>query len=162
MPWTYMDPLTYLDLNLVEGLAIVHTNHASNHLRDNDHVAKMCPYRLWLLTWRSLTLLQGWQRDFFKIRTFQTQNSQTWSSDEVSHISKFINTDTWTYCFAEFLDQGHGLAFQTPLKPVAQIPTDKTIQSVRNYGNPTLLHLSSLHFLLYSRGNTDINNNSTI
>jgi hypothetical protein len=50
MPWTYMDPLTYLDLNLVEGLAIVHTNHASNHLRDNDHVAKMCPYRLWLLT----------------------------------------------------------------------------------------------------------------
>jgi hypothetical protein len=105
---------------------------------------------------------EGWQRDFFKIRTFQTQNSQTWSSDEVSHISKLINTDTWTYCFAEFLDQGHGLAFQTPLKPVTQIPTDKTIQSVRKDGNPTLLHLSSLHFLLYSRRNTDINNNSTI
>jgi hypothetical protein len=45
-----MDNLTHLDLNLVEGLAIVHTNHASNHLWDNDHVTKMCPYRLWLLT----------------------------------------------------------------------------------------------------------------
>jgi hypothetical protein len=31
----------YLDLNLVEGLAVVHTDVAANHLRNNDHVAEV-------------------------------------------------------------------------------------------------------------------------
>jgi hypothetical protein len=76
----------WLDLNLVEGLAIVHSNHTSDHLRDNDHVAQMCPYWLWLLTCRSLP-----------------------------------------FCFAELLDQGHGLALQTPLKPITK--THKKMQT---------------------------------
>ena len=46
-----------LDLNLVECLAIVDTNDASNHLRDNDHVAEMGPHWLWLLTGRSILFL---------------------------------------------------------------------------------------------------------
>ena len=43
-----------LNLNLVEGLAIVDTDKAANHLRDNDHVAEMCPHWLRLLTSRSI------------------------------------------------------------------------------------------------------------
>ena len=31
----------HLDFDLVEGLAVVYTNHRANHLRHNDHVAKM-------------------------------------------------------------------------------------------------------------------------
>ena len=31
----------YLDLDLVESLAVVHTNDAANHLGDDDHVAKV-------------------------------------------------------------------------------------------------------------------------
>ena len=31
----------HLNLDLVEGLAVVDTNHAANHLGDDDHVAKM-------------------------------------------------------------------------------------------------------------------------
>jgi hypothetical protein len=42
-----------IDLNLVEGLAIADTNNASNHLRDNDHVAEMGLHGLWLLTYRN-------------------------------------------------------------------------------------------------------------
>ena len=47
----------YLDLDLVEGLSIVHTNDATDHLWDNDHVAKVSPHRLRLLTSWCLTLL---------------------------------------------------------------------------------------------------------
>jgi hypothetical protein len=46
-----------LDLNLVEGLAVVDTNNASNHLRDNDHVTEMCLDWLWFLTSRSIFFL---------------------------------------------------------------------------------------------------------
>ena len=46
-----------LDLNLVECLAVVDTNDASNHLRDNDHVAEMGPHWLRLLTGRSILFL---------------------------------------------------------------------------------------------------------
>jgi len=31
----------HLDLDLVEGLAIVHTNNGADHLREDDHVAEM-------------------------------------------------------------------------------------------------------------------------
>jgi hypothetical protein len=31
----------YLDLNLVEGLSVVDTNNASDHLRDDDHVTEV-------------------------------------------------------------------------------------------------------------------------
>jgi hypothetical protein len=48
----------YLDLNLVEGLSIVHTNDTTDHLRDNDHVAEVSPHRLGLLTSWCLTPLQ--------------------------------------------------------------------------------------------------------
>jgi len=49
-----------LDLNLVEGLAIVDTNDASNHLWHNDHVTQMGAHRLWLLTsWCLLFLCCG-------------------------------------------------------------------------------------------------------
>ena len=51
------------DLNLVEGLAIVDTNNASNHLRDNDHVAEMGLHWLWLLTRRSILFLFTAVRD---------------------------------------------------------------------------------------------------
>jgi hypothetical protein len=46
-----------LDLNLVEGLAIVDTNNAPNHLGDNDHVAEMGLHWLWLLADRSILFL---------------------------------------------------------------------------------------------------------
>ena len=46
-----------LDLNLVEGLAIVDTDNASNHLRNNDHVAQRSPDRLRLLTSRCFLFL---------------------------------------------------------------------------------------------------------
>ena len=46
-----------LDLNLVEGLAIVDTDDATNHLRHNDHVAEVGPDGLWLFTSRSIFFL---------------------------------------------------------------------------------------------------------
>ena len=46
-----------LDLNLIEALAIVDTNDASDHLRDNDHVAEVGPHRLRLLAGRSILFL---------------------------------------------------------------------------------------------------------
>jgi hypothetical protein len=46
-----------LDLNLVEGFAIVDTNDASNHLRHNNHVAEVGPHWLRLLTSRSILFL---------------------------------------------------------------------------------------------------------
>jgi len=52
-----------IDLNLVEGLAIADTNNASNHLRDNDHVAEMGLHWLWLLTRRSILFLFTAVRD---------------------------------------------------------------------------------------------------
>ena len=39
-----------LDLDLVEGLPVVHTNDASNHLWDNDHVPQVGSHWLWLLS----------------------------------------------------------------------------------------------------------------
>ena len=39
-----------LNLNHVEGLAIVDPDDAPNHLRDYDHVAEVSPHRLRLLT----------------------------------------------------------------------------------------------------------------
>ena len=50
--------LTYLDLNLVESLSIVDTNHATDHLWHDNHVAEMGPHRLRLLTSRCLALLK--------------------------------------------------------------------------------------------------------
>ena len=50
-----------LDLNLVEGLAIVDTDDATNHLRHNDHVAEVGPDGLWLFTSR---------RSFFCLNKF--------------------------------------------------------------------------------------------
>lgn len=38
------------DLNLIEGLAIVNSNYAANHLRYNDHISKVGSHRLRLLT----------------------------------------------------------------------------------------------------------------
>lgn len=46
-----------LDLNLVEGLAVVDTDDASDHLRHNDHVPEVGPHRLWLLTSRCILFL---------------------------------------------------------------------------------------------------------
>lgn len=47
----------HLNLDLVEGLAVVHTNDATNHLGDNDHVAEVSPHRFGLFTGRCITLL---------------------------------------------------------------------------------------------------------
>lgn len=46
----------HLDFNLVECLAIVHSNHGPNHLRQDDHVSQMGLYNLWLLHGGSLFL----------------------------------------------------------------------------------------------------------
>uniref|UniRef100_A0A7C9DNY2 Uncharacterized protein n=1 Tax=Opuntia streptacantha TaxID=393608 RepID=A0A7C9DNY2_OPUST len=40
----------WLDFDLVEGLTIVHTNDATNHLGNYDHVAKMSPHWFRFLT----------------------------------------------------------------------------------------------------------------
>uniref|UniRef100_A0A8D1Q3L1 Uncharacterized protein n=1 Tax=Sus scrofa TaxID=9823 RepID=A0A8D1Q3L1_PIG len=46
---------TYLDLHLVEGLAIVDTYHAAHHLGQDDHVSQVRLHYLWLLHgWRLL------------------------------------------------------------------------------------------------------------
>ena len=39
-----------LDLDLVKGLSIVHSNDASDHLWDNDHVPEVGSHWFWLLT----------------------------------------------------------------------------------------------------------------
>lgn len=46
-----------LDLNLIEGLAVVNPNDASNHFRNDDHVPQVGPHRLRLLTRRGLPFL---------------------------------------------------------------------------------------------------------
>lgn len=52
----------HLDLNLVEGLAVVHTDDAANHLRHDDHVAEVSADRVRLLARGSLLLLHGVER----------------------------------------------------------------------------------------------------
>uniref|UniRef100_A0A8C1UK65 Uncharacterized protein n=1 Tax=Cyprinus carpio TaxID=7962 RepID=A0A8C1UK65_CYPCA len=46
----------YLDFNLVEGLAVVHADHGSNHLRQDDHVSQVSLHHLWFLHRRRLLL----------------------------------------------------------------------------------------------------------
>ena len=48
-----------LDLNLIEGLAVVDADDAPNHLRHNDHVAEVGLHRLRLLTGGSILFLQA-------------------------------------------------------------------------------------------------------
>lgn len=47
---------SHLDFNLVESLAIVHSNHRPNHLRQDDHVPQVGLHHLWFLHGRSLLL----------------------------------------------------------------------------------------------------------
>lgn len=47
---------TYLDFNLVEGLAVIDTDYGTNHFRYNDHVAKVSLHSFWLLVGQSLLL----------------------------------------------------------------------------------------------------------
>lgn len=54
-----------LDLNLIEGLAIVDSNNAPNHFRYNDHVAKVSP------NW--LRLLPRWGLPFLLKNTSKTK-----------------------------------------------------------------------------------------
>ena len=49
-----------LDLNLVEGLAIVHANDAANHLGHDNHVAEVRPHGVGLVS--SSSLLSDRQR----------------------------------------------------------------------------------------------------
>ena len=51
-----------LDLDLVEGLPIVHSNYGAYHLWHNDHVAQMGPDRLGLLTSRRLLFLYMYRK----------------------------------------------------------------------------------------------------
>lgn len=46
----------HLDFNLVEGLAVVHADHGSNHLRQDDHVSQVSLHHLWFLHGRCLLL----------------------------------------------------------------------------------------------------------
>lgn len=45
-----------LDFNLIEGLAVVHTDHAADHLGDDDGVTQVGLDHSWLLKWRRLLL----------------------------------------------------------------------------------------------------------
>ena len=47
------------DFNLVESLAIVHSNNATNHLRYNDHIAEVGADWFWLLTWWCFPFLRS-------------------------------------------------------------------------------------------------------
>lgn len=40
--------ITHLDFNSVEGLAVVDTDDATNHLRNDDHVTEVGLDTLWL------------------------------------------------------------------------------------------------------------------
>jgi hypothetical protein len=51
-----------LDLNLVEGLAVVHTNDTSDHLWNNNHVPQVCPNHLRLLTCWGILFLNDFNR----------------------------------------------------------------------------------------------------
>lgn len=46
----------HLDFNLIEGLAVVHADHGSNHLRQDDHVSQVSLHHLWFLHRRRLLL----------------------------------------------------------------------------------------------------------
>ena len=48
-----------LYLNLVESLAIVNSNNASDHLRYDNHVTEVSLHKLWLLTCWGLTFLMA-------------------------------------------------------------------------------------------------------
>lgn len=51
---TMIFTLPHLNFNLVECLAVVHSDHRANHLRQDDHVPQMAFNHLWFLHWRSL------------------------------------------------------------------------------------------------------------
>lgn len=46
----------HLDFNLVESLAVVHSDHGPDHLRQDDHVPQMGLHHLWFLHGGSLFL----------------------------------------------------------------------------------------------------------
>jgi len=97
-----------LDLNLVEGLAIVDTNNASNHLRDNDHVAEMGLHWLWLLTsWSILFRLAQLldERHRFPLQTplEPSPGARGEELDEVvgGHVEQRIEVDATVAVLAE-------------------------------------------------------------
>lgn len=59
--YSYTHPPTWqmaphLDFNLVESLAVVHSNHGPDHLRQDDHVPQVGLHHLWFLHGGSLFL----------------------------------------------------------------------------------------------------------
>lgn len=58
-----------LDLNLVEGLAVVHTNDATNHFRYDDHVPEVSS------NW--LRFLTRWSLPFLFQNAWKTNNKYT-------------------------------------------------------------------------------------
>lgn len=53
----------YLDLDLVEGLAVVDADHGADHLGQDHHVAKVSTHGLGLLTGARRLLLQSHSPD---------------------------------------------------------------------------------------------------
>ena len=51
-----ISPKPHLDFNLVEGLAVVHSDHGADHLRQDDHVPEVSLHHLRLLHGGSLLL----------------------------------------------------------------------------------------------------------
>ena len=81
---------SHLDLNLVEGLAVVHANHAADHLRHDDHVAQVRAHGLRLLPSGRLLLLKRRARRARQRRAAQAQASASRAAASRTALRSFL------------------------------------------------------------------------
>ena len=97
-----------LDLHLVEGLAVVNTNNASDHLGDDDHVTKMGLYTFWLL--KSGCLFLGFTESLNEGKGFPLESARELPAGTAveelcqlltGHVQKLIQIHTTVGVFTE-------------------------------------------------------------
>ena len=85
-----------LDFNVVETLSVVHTNDASDHLRNNNHVTKMSLHRLRALILRASSLLQpsfGIHTHYRLMKSLQKSHRLSLQSTTESTTSTSLQAD---------------------------------------------------------------------
>lgn len=90
-----------LDFHLVEGLAIVNSNDASDHFWDNDHVSQVRFHYLWFLKWTCFFL--GLTKTFNEAERFAFQTMRNPASSSageefhqllIGHIQKLVKINS--------------------------------------------------------------------
>lgn len=92
---------SYLDFNLVESLAVVDTNNATSHLRNDDHVSQVCLDDIWFLVdWALFLLLSELFDEGHGLALKTTANFPPYTAREqfhelfIVHVKELIQVNT--------------------------------------------------------------------